>query len=227
MQITWEDRKGRGLIDGAEITEKPKLSFDYAWFKVVDGFGQYVESHDHGYWNKDLTLDQVQEIVDYYYIHTAEKPNPSSNLKIVVMTGSERDENGKLCPIWGEEDRFSDIVGGPTKADQETEYISEIESKSQSALKKECEYAIERLIQSKVDDYNKANQLTITDVKSCALYAQIEGYTHKPFCAAVWAWNVQVWESARSILSQALAGEVSISSPNDVLALLPEFAFDG
>jgi hypothetical protein len=66
MKITWEDRKGRGQVDGHTITEKPVFSFEYAWFLVTDDKAQYVESHEYGYWNKDMTTEQRQEVVDFY-----------------------------------------------------------------------------------------------------------------------------------------------------------------
>lgn len=103
--------------------------------------------------------------------------------------------------------------------------LSEKQSELMSELKAACELAITNLIQSKVDEYNAANGLSLTDVKSCALYAQVQTYTHKAFCQAVWEWNVSVWEAARILLSQAIAGEISITSPDDVISLLPEFTW--
>ena len=95
----------------------------------------------------------------------------------------------------------------------------------QLRLKNDCENAITALIQSKVDDYNTENNLLFNDVHSCANYALSDGYTHQAFCIAIWAWNISVWETARSILSQALNGEIEITQVSDVIALLPEFTF--
>jgi len=79
MEITWEDRKGFGRIDSQLIKDKPVLSFDYAWFLITDDTAQYVESHDPGVWNKDLSTDQRQEIVAYYNAKKNE-PAPQATL---------------------------------------------------------------------------------------------------------------------------------------------------
>lgn len=105
-------------------------------------------------------------------------------------------------------------------------WTSEQIEAEQNTIKKACEDAIVSLIQSKVDAYNNETGLTFTDVKSCALYSQVSGYSHQAFCIAVWEWSVSVWEDARQILIQAQAGEITISGPEDVLTLLPEFVFN-
>lgn len=66
MNITWEDRKNRGTIDGASLPEKPVFSFEYAWFLVTDETAQYVESHELGVYNQDMTAEMRQEVVEYY-----------------------------------------------------------------------------------------------------------------------------------------------------------------
>ncbi len=76
MKITWEDRKSAGRIDNHHITEKPQLSFEYAWILVDDDTAQYVESHNYGYWNKDMTPEQRQEVVDYYNAWEPPQPVP-------------------------------------------------------------------------------------------------------------------------------------------------------
>lgn len=76
MKITWEDRKSAGRIDGHHITEKPVFSFQYAWFLVDDDTAQYVESHEYGYWNKDMTPAQRQEVIDYYNAWAPPQPVP-------------------------------------------------------------------------------------------------------------------------------------------------------
>lgn len=113
-------------------------------------------------------------------------------------------------------------------AEEETaanELVGILAAQAELNFRKECEEAIDRHIQSKIDAYNDENKLSLTDVKTCALYATVDGYTHKDFCAAVWAWNVDVWESARKTLDSALAGEVEIRFPEDVIAFLPTFSF--
>lgn len=94
-------------------------------------------------------------------------------------------------------------------------------------LKKVCEVAILAHIQSKVDEYNQANGLSLTDVYRCEQYARTTGYTHQAFCQAVWEWNVAVWEEVRSLLAQAIAGQIVITGPADAISRLPAFTFGG
>lgn len=77
MNITWEDRKNGGFINDHRITEKPVFSFEYAWFLVTDETAQYVESHEYGVWNKDMTEGQRQEVVDFYNAWEAPVPEPT------------------------------------------------------------------------------------------------------------------------------------------------------
>lgn len=66
MYITWEDRKGRGSVDNHALKEKPVFSFEYAWFLVTETSAQFVESHEYGYWNEDMSEEQRLEVVDFY-----------------------------------------------------------------------------------------------------------------------------------------------------------------
>ncbi|MCL7930444.1 DUF4376 domain-containing protein [Halomonas llamarensis] len=76
MKITWEDRKQRGIIDNHTIIDKPQLSFEYAWFLVTDDTAEYVESHEYGYWNKEMTTKQRQEVVEFYQSWAPPAPTP-------------------------------------------------------------------------------------------------------------------------------------------------------
>lgn len=76
MEVTWEDRKNAGRIDDHYINEKPVFSFEYAWFLVDDDTAQFVESHELGYWNKDMTAEQRQEVVEYYNAWAPPQPVP-------------------------------------------------------------------------------------------------------------------------------------------------------
>lgn len=66
MYITWEDRKNYGTIDNNSLTTKPDLGFTYAWFLVNDHTAQYVESHDEGYFNENMSDEQKQAVLDFY-----------------------------------------------------------------------------------------------------------------------------------------------------------------
>jgi len=97
MNITWEDRKNNGSIDGETITVKPTLSFEYAWFVVNDETAQYVESHDEGVYNKDLTQEQRDEIVLFYsdYVFNSSVPEYDPEVEKVVKSETPKVVDGK------------------------------------------------------------------------------------------------------------------------------------
>lgn len=66
MYITWEDRKNYGVIDNNALTIKPELGFTYAWFLANDHTAQYVESHEEGYFNESMSVEQKQAVMDFY-----------------------------------------------------------------------------------------------------------------------------------------------------------------
>ena len=80
-----------------------------------------------------------------------------------------------------------------------------------------CETAVNELLQAEVDAYNKDNGTIFADVHSCGNYRHDVGYTHQPFCAAVWSWNVAVWERCREVQT---AG--ALMTVEELLASLPE-----
>ena len=76
MFITWEDRKNSGRLDIHRLTTKPEFSFEYAWFLVNGETAQYVESHEYGYWNTDMTDEQRAEVVAWYDAFEVPAPIP-------------------------------------------------------------------------------------------------------------------------------------------------------
>lgn len=98
-------------------------------------------------------------------------------------------------------------------------------AKLQVKFRSECEQAISALIQSEVDAYNAANNVIFADVHSCQAYAGVDGYSHQAFCAAVWAWNVAVWEASRLVIAAVIAGERAVPTVSELLAELPVFEF--
>lgn len=84
--------------------------------------------------------------------------------------------------------------------------------------RKVIEDEIVKLIQSKVDEYNVANDLSFKDVYRCRDYKDEQGYTHQAFCQSVWSWNVEVWEYARQELVNVLGGTRSEPTASDFIA---------
>ena len=76
-------------------------------------------------------------------------------------------------------------------------------------------------IQSKVDQYNAASGTAFGSVHACECYRHDIGYTHQPFCARVWAWNIAVWEAVR--LYQATA--TTIPTDEEFQAVLDGVTF--
>lgn len=56
---------------------------------------------------------------------------------------------------------------------------------------------------NKVREYNVSNGTKFGGIHACANYRFDMSYTHQPFCARVWEWNVRLWETVRSYQSTA------------------------
>lgn len=92
-----------------------------------------------------------------------------------------------------------------------------------STLKHIGELAVITYLQERVSIYNEAHGLVFQDVHACANYKDVIGYTHKQFCEDVWAWNVAVWEEARLILADIVAGERLVPTIEGLIAELPMY----
>jgi hypothetical protein len=94
----------------------------------------------------------------------------------------------------------------------------------QLKYRRTCEQAVADYIQAEVERYNAANDVIFHDIHSCKAYADVQNYTHQPFCAAVWAWNVDVWEAARNILADVKSGTRATPTVDELLGELPVLA---
>ena len=83
---------------------------------------------------------------------------------------------------------------------------------------------VEGIIQDVVDTYNRTHGLAFTDVHACASYRENVTYPHQQFCSDVWAWNIDMWETARGILSQVKSGGIAEPTLTEFVALLPGYA---
>ena len=72
----------------------------------------------------------------YTGILATPRPTPSASTKIVVRDGVEQDSNNNWVQKWIEKDRFSDIEGGKTKAEQDAEYQTELDNTVKNSLRK-------------------------------------------------------------------------------------------
>ena len=62
-------------------------------------------------------------------------PDPSAKTKVVVRDGIEQDSKKNWVYKWKEQDRFSDIEGGKTKAEQDAEYQTSLDNMQKDALR--------------------------------------------------------------------------------------------
>jgi hypothetical protein len=71
MYFEWEDRKGHGIFKGYQespgimFIKKPDLGFTYAWVLLTDTTAQFVESHEEGFENKEMSQQQIDAILAY------------------------------------------------------------------------------------------------------------------------------------------------------------------
>ncbi len=71
----------------------------------------------------------------YTGILSTPQPTPSASTKIVVRDGVEQNSNNDWVEKWVEQDRFSDIEGGKTKAEQDTEYQTSLDNTQKGSLR--------------------------------------------------------------------------------------------
>jgi len=79
------------------------------------------------------------------------------------------------------------------------------------------------LVQDKIDAYNETYNLAFADVHSCNDYAAHDGYSHQAFCSDIWDWSVELWEAARALQTDVLAGDREAPTETEFLAELPEY----
>lgn len=158
----------------------------------------------------------------------------SEDTVILVVDGEISHAINPNCPEWAGYEQHIAVGGTLIEAQPSEAHMfiggawvldGNVLAKLQVTFRAECERAISALIQGEVDAYNAANNVIFADVHSCQAYAGVDGYSHQAFCAAVWAWNVAVWEAARVVLAAVIAGERAVPTVSELLAELPVFEF--
>jgi hypothetical protein len=84
---------------------------------------------------------------------------------------------------------------------------------------------IDDYIQSKIDDYNRVNGVMFANINSIMKYTIDNTYTHFAFCMAIVQWNIDVWETARAIQADVLAGNRDEPTTEELLSELPELNY--
>jgi acetolactate synthase small subunit len=84
---------------------------------------------------------------------------------------------------------------------------------------------IDNYIQSKINDYNNDNGVMFANINSIMKYTIDNTYTHFAFCMAIVQWNIDVWETARAIQADVLAGNRDEPTTEELLSELPELTY--
>ena len=131
--------------------------------------------------------------------------------------------NGEYRQEWKVVDKFKGGDGehGKTKKEQEDEYLSALEKEKYDGLRDACHDEIQGMVQDVIDDYGYG----INDLMMCLIISGKETNEHYVFCKAILDWVVDLSETANLIINQAEAGEILISTVEDVVKLLPEFDY--
>lgn len=82
---------------------------------------------------------------------------------------------------------------------------------------------VDAYIQITVDAYNKANGTLFASVHNCATYINVPTYIHYEFCVDVVKFNADVWEKARAIEADVLAGLRPMPTAKKLVVELPVF----
>jgi hypothetical protein len=149
-------------------------------------------------------------------------------LKFIEVTPTQAQlDRLELCNVAGIAEGFYSAVANYVESGIVSEglpdsFTQQIDLSNSNKLW-EYEQLVTELIQEEVDAYNKANGTAFRDVHSCKNYADDTAYTHYQFCAAVWAWNVDVWEAARNILADVKSGTRATPTVDELLGELPVF----
>ena len=91
------------------------------------------------------------------------------------------------------------------------------------SLKKDMTKAVDGYIQNEVNKYNKANGTMFEKVHNCAAYVGVATYSHQQFCIDILSFNASVWDKARSVEAEVIAGLRVPPAKEELLSELPVF----
>jgi len=155
-------------------------------------------------------------------------PKPAiTELQVVQPNGVEQDLQGNWVEAWLVVDKFSDYTDENdflvTKAAQEATHLANLQAEANKQALDAMVTAIETLIQARVDTYNEAQGVLFKNVDACAKYLNTPTYTHYQFCNDVIVWQTDVWEAARTIQTDVVAGNRTMPTVDGLLAELPVY----
>lgn len=198
MNITWEDRKDGGWIDGHPLLEKPVFSFDYAWFSVVGDLAEYVESHDDDAYNKDLGPYELDEIMTFYsnYVFDGVEPEFNSDLERVEPSDAIEIIDGKRYSS------FNIVPLTPAEqAERLAEKINALKEEKRMQIRSDFEEAISPPIEALGITWNSGFDSSLS-IDGAARIAQAAGLSTV---------GIHSLDNRRHVLSIAEATQVAIA----------------
>lgn len=193
--------------------------------EIVQVYEESEHSHD-SLTTAEITSAQVDNIGNYA-VDTVQKvvykkidPPSVTQLQAVEDLGIKL-VNGEYRQEWKVVDKFQDGKDGKTKKEQGAEYLSALKKEKYSRMRDECYKEIPFIIQKAIYEYGSG----INDLMMCVILAGDETHEHYVFCKAILGWVVDLSETANLIINQAEAGEILISTVDDVIKLLPDFDY--
>ena len=78
---------------------------------------------------------EILSSLGYESVFPTPQPTPSSVTKIIARDGVEQNSKKQWVEKWKEVDRHSDIEGGKTKSEQDTEYQTALDNKQKDVLR--------------------------------------------------------------------------------------------
>ena len=193
--------------------------------EIVQVYEESEHSHD-SLNTAEITTAQVEDLGNYAVDPVKKvvykKVDPPSvtqlqaveDLGIKLVNGEYRQERKVV-------DKFQDWKNGKKKKELEDEYLSALKKEKYALLRDECYREIPFIIQKAIYEYGSG----INDLMMCVILAGDETHEHYVFCKAILGWVVDLSETANLIINQAEAGEILISTVDDVIKLLPEFDY--
>lgn len=193
--------------------------------EIVQVYEESEHSHD-SLPTAEITASQVNEIDNYavdpvkkVVYKKVEQPDVTQ-LQTVEDLGVKL-VNGEYRQEWKVVDKFQDGKKGKTKKEQEEEYLAALKKDKYDWLRNSCHDEMQGMAQDAIDDYGSG----VSDLMTCVLIAGKEDHDHYEFCKALLDWIIDLSDTITLVINQAEAGEILVSTVDDIIKLLPDFGY--
>jgi len=99
--------------------------------RTMDG----IKAHNPNTSFPKVLSSEILAQLGYESVLSSNPPTASDNTKMIIRDGAEKNSNNEWVQKWKEVDRFSDIEGGKTKSEQETDYQNELDTNQLNAIR--------------------------------------------------------------------------------------------